>query len=103
MRSRTSSTCPTSRSSGIDDTHIRIYGTFPIDDFNEQFGTRSRGRGLPHDGGIVFGEIGRAPEVGDEVTIDGLHLRVIEIEGSRIQRLEVEFREKLPEPEQEEE
>jgi CBS domain containing-hemolysin-like protein len=53
--------------------------------------------------GIVFGEIGRAPEVGDEVTIDGLNLRVIEIEGSRIQRLEVEFREKLPEHEQEEE
>ena len=50
--------------------------------------------------GMVFGEIGRAPEVGDEVTIDGLILRVIEIEGSRIQRLEVEFREKLPEPEQ---
>ena len=24
----------------IDDTHIRIDGTFPIDDFNEQFGTK---------------------------------------------------------------
>ena len=41
--------------------------------------------------GIVFGEIGRAPEVGDEVTIDGLHLRVIEIEGSRILKLAVTF------------
>jgi putative hemolysin len=49
--------------------------------------------------GVVFGALGRAPEVGDEVTIDGLALRVIEIEGSRIQRLEIEFRDALPEPE----
>ena len=49
--------------------------------------------------GIVFGALGRAPEVGDEVEIDGLALRVIEIEGSRIQRLEVEFRTPIPEAE----
>ena len=46
--------------------------------------------------GYVFGLLGRAPEVGDEVTTDGLVLRVVEVEGSRIQRLEVEFREALP-------
>ncbi len=85
----------------IDDTHILIYGTFPIDDFNDQFGTEIEVEDYHTMAGIVFGEIGRAPEVGDEVTIDGLILRVIEIEGSRIQRLEVEFREKLPEQEQE--
>ena len=34
----------------IDDTHVRIDGTFPIDDFNEQFRDRPGGRGLPHDG-----------------------------------------------------
>jgi putative hemolysin len=87
----------------IDDTHIRIDGTFPIDDFNEQFGTQIEVEDYHTMAGMVFGEIGRAPEVGDEVTIDGIILRVIEIEGSRIQRLEVEFREKLPEQEQEEE
>ena len=80
----------------IDDTHIRIDGTFPIDDFNEQFGTLIEIEDYHTMAGMVFGEIGRAPEVGDEVTIDGLSLQVIEIEGSRIQRLEVEFREKLP-------
>ena len=41
--------------------------------------------------GLVFGELGRAPEVGDEVRVDGLLLRVLEIEGSRIGKLEVEF------------
>ena len=61
---------------------------------------RDRGRGLPHDGrASSSAQLGRAPEVGDEVTIDGLGLRVIEIEGSRIQRLEVEFKEPIAEPE----
>ena len=75
----------------IDDTHIRIDGTFPIDDFNEQFGTELEVEDYHTMAGTVFGALGRAPEVGDEVTIDGLALRVIEIEGSRIGRLEVEF------------
>jgi putative hemolysin len=87
----------------IDDAHIRIHGTFPIDDFNEEFGTEIEAEDYHTMAGIVFGAIGRAPEVGDTVTIDGLNLAVIEIEGSRIQRLEVEFQEKLPDPEGEEE
>jgi putative hemolysin len=82
----------------IDDTHIRIDGTFPIDDFNEQFGTELEVEDYHTMAGTVFGALGRAPEVGDEVTIDGLGLRVIEIEGSRIGRLEVEFHEPTPEP-----
>ena len=86
----------------IDDTHVRIDGTFPIDDFNEQFGTEMEVEDYHTMAGMVFGQIGRAPEVGDEVTTDGLVLRVVEVEGSRIQRLEVEFREALAPPEAEE-
>jgi CBS domain containing-hemolysin-like protein len=41
--------------------------------------------------GLVFGELGRAPEVGDTVATDGLQLTVLEIEGSRILKIEVEF------------
>jgi putative hemolysin len=83
----------------IDDTHIRIDGTFPIDDFNEQFSTEIEIEDYHTMAGYVFGQLGRAPEVGDEVQTDGVHLRVIEIEGSRIQRLEVEFKEPIAEPE----
>jgi magnesium and cobalt exporter, CNNM family len=81
----------------IDETHIRIDGTFPIDDFNEQFHTEMEAEDYHTMAGYVFGLIGRAPEIGDEVTTDGIVLRVVEVEGSRIQRLEVEFREALPE------
>jgi putative hemolysin len=75
----------------IDDNRIRIDGTFPIDDFNEQFHTELEAEDYHTMAGYVFGQLGRAPEVGDEVTLDGIALRVVEVEGSRIQRLEVEF------------
>jgi putative hemolysin len=79
----------------IDENTIRIDGTFPIDDFNEQFG-----RNLPQEdyhtvAGFVFGLLGRAAEVGDECEADGLRFRVDEVEGTRIQRLTVMF---LPPP-----
>jgi putative hemolysin len=85
----------------IDDTHIRIDGTFPIDDFNEQFETEIEVEDFHTMAGYVFGRLGRAPEVGDEVRTDGIVLRVFEIEGSRIQRLEVEFREPVRQADQE--
>jgi putative hemolysin len=75
----------------LDDGRIRISGTFSVDDFNEQFA-----RALPVDdyhtmAGFVFGLLGRAPEPGDEVSHDGATFTVVEVEGTRIERLEVEF------------
>jgi CBS domain containing-hemolysin-like protein len=40
---------------------------------------------------LVFGELGRSPEPGDEVTHDGLLFRVEVLEGQRIDRLTVTF------------
>jgi CBS domain containing-hemolysin-like protein len=78
---------------------MRIDGTVPIDDFNEQFH-----RELPIEdyhtvGGFVFGLLGRAPERGDEVEYDGTHFKVLDVEGSRIERLEVEIVPHEPEEE----
>jgi len=75
----------------IDETHIRIDGTYTIDDFNEEFGTELEQEDFHTMAGLVFGELGRAPEVGDEVRADGLCLSVLEVEGSRIMKIEVEF------------
>ena len=75
----------------VDDTHIRIEGTYTIDDFNEEFGTELEHEDFNTMAGLVFGALGRAAEVGDEVEVDGLLLRVNEIEGSRILKLEIEF------------
>jgi putative hemolysin len=70
---------------------MRIDGTFPIDDFNEQFDRRLPIEDYHTVGGFVFGLLGRAPEVGDEVGHDGTRFTVLEVEGSRIERLEVEL------------
>jgi CBS domain containing-hemolysin-like protein len=75
----------------IDDNRIRIEGTYTIDDFNEEFDTELEQEDFHTMAGLVFGELGRAPEVGDAVTTDGLRLIVLEIEGSRILKIEVEF------------
>ena len=75
----------------IDETRVRIDGTFTIDDFNEQFGTDLEQEDFHTMAGLVFGMLGRAPEVGDAVAVDGLELQVLEIEGSRIMKIEVEF------------
>jgi putative hemolysin len=75
----------------VDERTIRIGGTFPIDDFNEQFGTELPVEDYHSVAGFVFHMLGRAPEAGDEVVHDGVRFRVLEVEGSRIEKLEVEF------------
>ena len=75
----------------IDETHILIEGTYTIDDFNEEFETELEQEDYNTMAGLVFGELGRAPEVGDTVRADGLCLKVREIDGSRIMKIEVEF------------
>jgi magnesium and cobalt exporter, CNNM family len=83
----------------LDDHRIRIDGTFPIDDFNEQFETDLPIEDYHTMGGYVFGLLGRAPESGDEIEDSAMRFKVVDLEGSRIDRLEVEF---LPAPEHEE-
>jgi putative hemolysin len=79
----------------VNETTIRVDGSFTIDDFNEQFGTDIDSEDFHTVAGYVFGHLGRAADVGDEVVDERLRFRVLETSGSRIQRLEVEF---LPAP-----
>jgi CBS domain containing-hemolysin-like protein len=82
----------------VDDDTIRIDGTFPIDDFNEQFATRIPIEDYHSMGGFIFGLLGRAPEAGDSVDYDGLRFDVLEVEGQRIHRLAVTFVERRDSP-----
>jgi magnesium and cobalt exporter, CNNM family len=75
----------------LEDGRMRIDGTFPVDDFNEQFGQSLPSEDYHTIGGFVFGLLGRAPEVDDQVAANGCRFKVLETEGSRIERLEVEF------------
>jgi CBS domain containing-hemolysin-like protein len=75
----------------VDEDTVRIDGTFPIDDFNEQFRTELPVEDYHTIAGFVFGQLGRAPERGDEVNHDGMLFRVEEVEGQRIDKLAVTF------------
>jgi putative hemolysin len=75
----------------VDDDTYRLDGMYPIDEFNERFGTDLPDEDFHTVGGFVFGQLGRAPEVGDDVAYDGLQFDVLEVEGSRIERMAVTF------------
>jgi len=75
----------------VDDDTVRIDGTFPIDDFNERFHTDLPVEDYHTVAGFVFGLLGRQPEVGDDISHDGMRFDVLEVEGSRINRLAVTF------------
>jgi len=68
-----------------------VDGTFPIDDFNEQFQQELPQEDYHTVAGFVFGQLGRAAEAGDEIVHDGLRFHVLEVDGPRIERLEIEF------------
>jgi putative hemolysin len=83
----------------VDESTVRVHGTFPVDDFNEQFGVELPIEDYHSLGGFVFGLLGRAPEPGDEAEWDGLRFHVLEVEGTRIEKLEVEW---VPPPDRQE-
>ena len=77
----------------LPDGRLRVSGSFTSDDFNETFHTDLPTEDYRTLGGLVFGELGRAPRRGDGVTVAGVELGVEEIDGPRIAKLLV----RLPE------
>jgi CBS domain containing-hemolysin-like protein len=66
-----------------------IEGSVPIREVNEYLNSDFESEDFDTVGGLVLGRLGRAPEVGDEVVLDGLVLRVEEVDGSRVARVTV--------------
>jgi putative hemolysin len=81
----------------IGEDSYRVDGMFSIDDFNERFGTELPEEDFHTVAGFVFGQLGRAPEPGDDVSYDGMRFDVLEVEGNRIERIAVTFVER-PQP-----
>jgi CBS domain containing-hemolysin-like protein len=81
----------------IGEDSYRVDGMFSIDEFNERFGTELPDEDFHTVAGFVFGQLGRAPEPGDDVEHDGMRFDVLEVEGNRIERIAVTFFER-PQP-----
>ncbi|GIW07644.1 MAG: hypothetical protein KatS3mg060_2449 [Dehalococcoidia bacterium] len=64
-----------------------IDGHTDIQDVNERFGLQLDDSEYDTIGGYVFGALGRAPRVGDQVDVGGYRFEVVEVDGMRISRL----------------
>ncbi|HWX09787.1 MAG TPA: hemolysin family protein, partial [Gaiellaceae bacterium] len=80
----------------IDEDTYRISGMFPIEEFNERFSTELPDEDFHTVAGFVFGQLGRAPEPGDDVSWNGVRFDVLEVDGNRIEKIGVNFIERPP-------
>jgi putative hemolysin len=69
---------------------VRLSGLMSIQEVNDQFGTRIDDPFYNSLGGFVFGQIGRRPAVGDEIAVNGHIFRIAELDGLRIDRIDLE-------------
>ncbi len=69
------------------DGFLSMGGGTPIEEANRALGVRFSSEDFSTMGGLVFGVLGRAPQAGDEVRIDGYLLRVEEVDGPRVARV----------------
>jgi CBS domain containing-hemolysin-like protein len=72
-----------------EDGAYSVDGRIPINAVNDALGSNFGSEDFDTIGGLVMGSLGRAPEVGDEVALDGHVLRVDEVDGARIARVAV--------------
>ena len=90
-RSRTSSTCRRSRSSRSTTTRTGSTACSRSTSSTSDSAPTSPTRTTTPIAGFVFGQLGRAPEPGDDVAYNGLRFDVLEVEGNRIERVAVTF------------
>jgi magnesium and cobalt exporter, CNNM family len=62
----------------------RVEGSLQVEEFNERFHRELSDEDYHTIGGIVFGELGRAPAVGDSVEIGHVKFDVASVDGTRI-------------------
>jgi CBS domain containing-hemolysin-like protein len=70
-----------------DDGEIIMSGGYAITELNDRFGLNLPDEDYTTIGGFVLGRLGRVARVGDDVTIRGGTLRVLEMDGRRVARL----------------
>ena len=69
-----------------------IDGRLPIGVVNEALDSGFESEDFDTIGGLILGELGRPPEVGDELDIDGYTLLVDEVDGPRVAQVVVRER-----------
>ncbi|MFH5801126.1 hemolysin family protein [Haladaptatus sp. CMAA 1911] len=73
-----------------DDRTYIVDGGVPVRDVNERLGATFETDEVETIGGLVFSQLGREPEVGDQIEREGYILRVDAIDNARIERLVIQ-------------
>ena len=73
----------------LEDGSYSVDGRILIGAVNDALGSDFESEDFDTVGGLVLGQLGRAPEVGDEVRLDGYLLQVEEVDGPRVARVRV--------------
>jgi len=70
-----------------------VEGTVSLADLLERIGAKAQRASLPRNvssvAGLVLDELGRLPQLGEQVTWQGLRFEVVDLDGRRIDRLRV--------------
>jgi len=80
---------PDARITRVDERTVIVAGSLTIDDFNEMLASRLPQGGPRTLAGLVLEALGRRPDPGDTVTVDGVEILVEGLDGLRITRLRV--------------
>jgi CBS domain containing-hemolysin-like protein len=70
-------------------SEVIVDARLPIDDLNEMFDLEIEKHDFDSIGGFIVNELGRMPNVGDQVGIDGIRLKVLSVAGRRIKKVRV--------------
>jgi CBS domain containing-hemolysin-like protein len=70
-------------------SEVIVDARLPIDDLNEMFDLEIEKEDFDSIGGFIVNELGRMPNVGDQVGIDGIRLKVLSVTGRRIKKVRV--------------
>ncbi|MFQ5704594.1 MAG: hemolysin family protein [Gemmatimonadales bacterium] len=68
---------------------ITVAGDTEIDDINKKFGLGIETDDYQTIGGLAFGKLGRLPQPGDRVQMDGLVLDVLEMDERRVEKVQI--------------
>jgi CBS domain containing-hemolysin-like protein len=86
----------------VNENTVIFLGRVDIYDFNEMMGVSLPREEAETIGGFIYGRIGRVPEEGESVEVEGLRLTVEQVSGRRIRKVRAERIPVLPKPEEEE-
>ncbi len=75
-----------------DDNDYEVPGSMNLNDFNNLTNFGIEDPRMATIGGVVFRHLDRLPQVGDKLTIEGIAITVLEMDGHRIARLRVNRR-----------